>query len=143
MNICDPKMGVSRVDRGYIHIPRALSCLQAQRTVSRAERSAATSSRLQNASSVDRGSSIGRTLQTDGAPPDDFTILPEDNVRFTVAHADRGLFEARKEGYPKRPAEGPPRSTKGRLRPTEDIQGDGALKSTEKYCQSIVVSMLF
>ena len=41
---------------------------------------------------------MGRTLQADGAPPDDFSGLPEDNFRFTVAHADKGLFEARKEG---------------------------------------------
>ena len=58
---------------------------------------------------------MGRTLQADGAPPDDFSRLPEDNFRFTVAHADKGLFEARKEGYLRRPAEDPLRSTEGRL----------------------------
>ena len=60
-------------------IPGALSYLQAQRSISRSERSAATSSRLQMAFLVDRGLSIGRTLQTDGASPDDFKGLPEDN----------------------------------------------------------------
>ena len=81
------------------------------------------------ASSVDGGLSIGRTLQADAAPPDDFRGLPEYNFRFTVAHADRGLFEARKEGYLGRPAEDPLRSTEGRLRPTEDLrQADSALK---------------
>ena len=89
------------------------------------------------------GLSIGRTLQADGAPPDGFRGLPEDNFRFTVAHADRGLFEARREGYLKRPVEDPLRSNEGRLRPTEDIRkADGALKSTEKalpkYCHFTV-----
>ena len=47
----------------------------------------------------------------------------------TLAHAERGLFEARKEGYLRWPAEDPLRSTEGRLRPTEDLrQADGALK---------------
>ena len=46
-----------------------------------------------------------------------------------MAHADRGLFEARKEGNLRRPAEDPLRSTEGRLSPTEDLrQADGALK---------------
>ena len=81
------------------------------------------------ASSVDGGLSFGRTLQAGGAPPDDFKGLPEDNFRFAVVHADRCLFEVRKEGYLRRPAEGPLRSTEGRLRPTEDLrQADSALK---------------
>ena len=49
---------------------------------SRAKRSVETSSRLQTASSVEGGLSIGRILQVDGAPPDDSTRLPEDDVRF-------------------------------------------------------------
>ena len=94
------------------------------------------------ASSVDGGLSIGRTLQADSAPPDDFRGLPEDNFRFTVAHADRGLFEARKEGYLRRPAEDPLRSTEGRLRPTEDLrQADGALNRQKRRCQSIAISI--
>ena len=91
------------------------------------------------ASSVDGGLCIERTLQADGAPPDEFRGLPEDNFRFLLSHADRGLFEARKEGYFKRLAEDPLRSTEGRLRLTEDLrQADGALKQNEnalpKYC---------
>ena len=144
MNIYDAK-GAPQVDRDtHIPKPRALSCLQAQRTASRADKSAGKSSRLQMASSVDERLSIGRTLQADSAPPDDFRGPPEDNFRFTVAHTDRGLFEARKEGYLRRPANGPLRSTEGRLRPTEDRrQADGALKSTEKalpgYCHFNVI----
>ena len=81
------------------------------------------------ASSVDGELSIGRTLQADGSPPDDFRGLPEDNFRFAVAHADRVLLEAWKEGYLRRPAEDPLRSNEGRLRPTENLrQSDGALK---------------
>ena len=100
MNIYVAKGGYLRsTEVTHIYLPRVLSCLPAQSTVSRAEGSAETSSRLQKASSVDGGLSIGRTLQADGASPDDFRGLPEDNFRFTVAHADRGLFEARKEGY--------------------------------------------
>ena len=58
------------------------------------------------------GLSIRRTLQADGAPPDDFRGLPEVNFIFKVAHADRAslqhsLFAVRKEGYLRRPAEGP------------------------------------
>ena len=96
------------------------------------------------ASSVDGGLSIKRTLQADGAPPDDFRGLPEDNVRFIVAHADRGLFEARKEGYLKRLAEDPLRSTEGRLRLTEDLRQETVhLNRMKKLCQSIVISMPF
>ena len=80
----------------YTHVPIALSCLQVHGTARRAERSQKASSRLQMASSVDGGLSIGRTLQAVGAPPDAFRGIPDDNFRFTVAHADRGLFEARK-----------------------------------------------
>ena len=91
------------------------------------------------ASSVDGGLRIERTLQADGAPPDEFRGLPEDNFIFLLSHADRGLFEARKEGYFKRLAEDPLRSTEDRLRLTEDLrQADGALKQNEnalpKYC---------
>ena len=53
------------------------------------------------------GLSSRKTLQADGAPPDDFRGLTEVNFRFTVAHADRGLFAVRNEGYLRRPAEGP------------------------------------
>ena len=80
-------------------------------TASRAEKSAETSSRLQMASSADGGLSIEIILQADFALPDDFRGRPESNFRFTVAHADRCLFEARKENYLRRPAEGPLRST--------------------------------
>ena len=74
-------------------------------------------------SSVGGGLSIRRTLPADGAPPDDFRGLPEANFRFTVAQTDRGLFAALKEGYLRRAAEGPLRSTEGRLRPTtEDLR---------------------
>ena len=93
-----------------------------QGTALRAEISAETSSQLQMASSDDGGLSIGRTLQADGTPPDDFRGISEDNFRFTVVHADRGSFEARKEGCLTRPAQGPFRSTEGPLRPTEDLQ---------------------
>ena len=52
--------------------------------------------------------------------------------------------EARREGYLARLAEGPLRSSEGRLRPTEDLrQADGALKSAEKHCQNIALSMSF
>ena len=85
------------------------------------------------ASSVDEGLSIGKTLQADGAPPDNFRDLHEDNFRFTVAHADRCIFEARKEAYLRRQAEDPLRSTEGSLRPTDNLrQADGARKSTKK-----------
>ena len=96
------------------------------------------------ASSVDGGLSIGRTLQPDSEPPDNFRELHEDNFKFTVAHADRCLFEARKEACLRRPAEDPLRSTEGRLRPTDYLrQADGALKSTEKalpkYCHFNII----
>ena len=86
------------------------------------------------ASSVDEGLSNRENPPGQcGALPYDFRGLPEDNFRFTVAHADRDLFEARMEGYFRRPAEDPLRSNKGRLRPTDDLRhADGALKSTEK-----------
>ena len=46
----------------------------AQMSASRAERSAATSSRLQMTYTVDEGLSIGRTPHTNGAPPNDFRV---------------------------------------------------------------------
>ena len=55
------------------------------------------------------GLSIGRTLQADGAP----LMISKDSLKFisdsqlTVAHADRGIFAVRKEGYLRRPAEAP------------------------------------
>ena len=92
-----------------------------QRTALRAERSAETSSRLQMASLVDGGKVIGRTLQADGAPPDDLKGVPGNNCRYTVVHADIDLFQAREEGYQTRTAQRPLRSNEGLLRPTEDL----------------------
>ena len=57
-----------------------------------------------------------------GAPPDDFRVFPEYNFRFTVAHADGGLFAAHNEGYLRRPAENPLRLTEGHLRTMEDLR---------------------
>ena len=111
-------------------------------TVSRAERSAETSSRLQMASSVNGGLSIRRTIQANVAPPDAFIGLSENNFRFIVAHADRGLFKARKEGYLRRPAEDPLRLTEGRLRPTEYLrQANGTFNRLKRHCQSIAISI--
>ena len=121
-----------------------------QSTAPCAERSAETSSQLQIACSVDEGLSIERTLQADGAPPDTLRGLSGDNFRFTVAHADRGLFEARKEGYLRQSADGPLKLAEGPFRPTEDLlrHTDGALNSTEQNIgkvyrlgQSVVISM--
>ena len=125
MNMYDAKGGylgsteVTHIYRGRFH---------ACRRKGQPHRSAETSSRLQMASSVDGGVSIVRTLQADAAPHNAFRELPEDNFRFTVAHADTGLFEARKEGYLRRPADDHLISTEGRLRPTEDLrQADDVL----------------
>ena len=69
-----------------------------------------------------------------------------------MAHADRGLFEARKEGYLRQSAEGPLKLADGPFRPTEDLlrHTDGALNSTEQNIgkvyrlgQSVVISMSF
>ena len=51
----------------------------------------------------------------------------------------RGLFEVRMEGYLRRPARGPLRSTAGPLRLTEDFlrHGDGQLKSTENIAKTL------
>ena len=76
---------------------KSAQCLRVQSTAPRAERSAETSSRLQIAYSVDEGLSIKRTLQADSAPPDTLRGLSGDNFRFTVAHADRGLFEVERK----------------------------------------------
>ena len=46
-------------------------------------------------SSVDGGLSIGRILQADGAPRDDFRGLPEDDFRFTLAHTEASLKPSR------------------------------------------------
>ena len=76
VNIYDGKGGYDEsTEVTSIPIPRALPCRDMQR-------SAETSSRPQMVSSVDWGLSIWRTTKADGAPTNDFTRLPEDNVRF-------------------------------------------------------------
>ena len=94
------------------------------------------------ASSVDGGLSIGKTLQADGASPDNFRGLSEDNFRFTVARADRGLLEGQKEGYLRRPVEDPLRSTEGRLKLTEDQNKQMALGNRLKKCIANIAKVL-
>ena len=74
MNIYDAKgvhLGSKEVTRIY-QGTRVFSYMHSPMTVSRAERSAETFSRMPMASSVDGGLSIRRTLRADVAPPDDF-----------------------------------------------------------------------
>ena len=82
-------------------------------TAPRAEKSTDTSSRLQMASLVDEGLSIGRALQAVGAPADSFSGLSEDHFKFKVAHAeaslskDGNLSEKTGTGSPQRSTGGP------------------------------------
>ena len=73
--------GVTSGRKGSHTYTEALSCLQAQRTASFAERSAETSLRLHVHMASSVGGIIHRdTLQADGAPPDDFRGLTEVNL---------------------------------------------------------------